>query len=63
MYSNPYYSPENITAKAFIVYEHFKVGPPEKNAKYLLAAFNSKLSVEIASLTKIMTCILTIEIC
>jgi D-alanyl-D-alanine carboxypeptidase len=26
-------------------------------------SFNSKLSQEVASLTKIMTCILTIEIC
>lgn len=63
-YSKPIYSPQDISAKSYIVYEHVKFNKPQKIKKCLLhTAFNTKIGLEVASLTKIMTCLLSIEIC
>lgn len=56
-YSNPFGNPENISAKAYILIEHFK---EVKQQRSLHTALNTKINLEIASLTKIMTCIMTI---
>ena len=60
-YSNQFSNPQNISSKAYIVLEHFKEN--NSSVKNVHAALNSKVNLEIASLTKIMTCILTIELC
>lgn len=48
-----------LTAKSFVIYE-VRGGIDESR---VITAFNSKNSQEVASLTKIMTCILALEIC
>ena len=63
MYSNPTGNPENISAKAYIVVKHFSNKTIVNQSKILHTASNSKINAEIASLTKIMTCILIIELC
>ena len=61
LYSNHFGNPENISSKAYIVLEHFKDQKYEKNpSKNVKIALNSKINLEIASLTKIMTLILTL---
>lgn len=48
-----------LTAKSFIIYE-VREGFEQSR---IITAFNSKNCQEVASLTKIMTCILALEIC
>ena len=51
--------PRNITAKAYIIYRTGREGGMGK----VVLSENSKNRQEMASLTKIMTAILAIEIC
>lgn len=48
--------PPKLTAKSYIIYE---VKENKEDSK-VIVAFNSKNSQEVASLTKIMTCIVTL---
>lgn len=58
-YKRPFDPPPKLTAKSYIIYE---IKPnPEENS--LVFSFNSKNSQEVASLTKIMTCLVTLELC
>lgn len=61
-YAKPFNPPPKVTAKSYIVYEKLfdtSVTPPFK----IHASLNSKNSLEVASLTKIMTCYLAIHLC
>ena len=58
-YRRPFVPPPKITAKSYIILE-VKYNSQEP---VVVTSFNSKTSYEVASLTKIMTCIITIEIC
>jgi D-alanyl-D-alanine carboxypeptidase len=58
-YTKHFMPPPKLTAKAYIIYEV----KPIKEESRVIVAFNSKNSQEVASLTKIMTCILTLEVC
>lgn len=63
-YQTAFSPPPKITAKSFIVYEIYDGCDKQGKSNIKIhTAFNSKVRVEIASLTKIMTCILAIEIC
>ena len=44
-YSNPFGSPENISAKAYIVIEHFHTQKHQNSGRCLQAASNSKLNL------------------
>jgi D-alanyl-D-alanine carboxypeptidase len=54
-YSGPFTPPPKLTAKSYIVCEK------GTDSVRPIVCFNSKNSQEVASLTKIMTCIVTIE--
>lgn len=58
-YAKPFVPPPKITAKSYIICE---TKDNEENLR-VVVSYNSKNSQEVASLTKIMTCILTIEFC
>lgn len=51
--------PPKLTAKSYIIYQ---VKENKEDSK-VIVAFNSKNSQEVASLTKIMTCIVTLQLC
>lgn len=55
-YAKPFNPPPKITAKSYIICE---TKDNEENLR-VVVSYNSKNSQEVASLTKIMTCILTI---
>lgn len=57
--SKPFLPPPKITAKSFIVY---KTSSKDRLSQVLFSS-HSKSKQEIASLTKVMTAILIIEIC
>lgn len=48
--------PPKLTARSYIIYEVKE----RKEESKVIVAFNSKNSQEVASLTKIMTCILAL---
>lgn len=56
-YRKVFEPPPKISAKSYIVYEI------HEGTVKVHCTFNSKFKMEIASLTKIMTCIVAIEIC
>lgn len=45
LYSSPVCSPENITAKAYIVYEHIGSNKSKIEGKCIHAAFNIKVNL------------------
>jgi hypothetical protein len=55
-YTKPFQPPPKITAKSYIIYELLEKGSSGR----VVVSFNSKNSQEVASLTKIMTCILVL---
>ena len=78
-YAKPFNPPANVTAASYIIYEpafsktqRKKVFLPtleeSRNPKFphshkVIASFNSRNSTEVASLTKIMTCFVALELC
>ena len=61
-YAKPYNPPPKITAKAYIIIEkHFNEINTDQPFR-IHASQNSKNSLEVASLTKIMTCYLAIKL-
>ena len=72
-YAKPFNPPQNISAFAYIVYEpdstpkelNKQESPRKKfpHSHKIIVSQNSRCMVEVASLTKIMTCILALEIC
>jgi hypothetical protein len=67
--------PKNLTCTAFIIYEvpntkkqllkksTVELSKKREHLSNIHAGSNTKISSEIASLTKIMTCIIVIEVC
>ena len=58
-YRHPFVPPPKLTAKSYIIYE-VKPKPQEST---IVVSLNSKSGQEVASLTKIMTCMVVIETC
>lgn len=57
-YAGPFIPPPKISAKSYIICESKK-----SEGIRPIICYNSKNSQEVASLTKIMTCIVAIELC
>ena len=62
IYAKPYTPPPKISAKAYIICEKVQEGEENSSLK-IHASLNGKNNLEVASLTKIMTCILAIKLC
>ena len=61
VYKKAFIPPPKISAKAYVIYEVIEKNNNGNGSK-ILATINGKNSQQVASLTKIMTCVIILEI-